>query len=300
MLLRSASLSLTALLVIAASTVAWFAASREAQSDGVSIKTQIPDGYELASEGTPGRYSQGSYLMQPGLARSTGAVYSYGDKTLYATSGANTGVEWMLTPDSKFQNLAADFVDSNYPRLQPGVSGHITFYIIPPSDAVETVDCALKLELLPYQRDNSAPTGYSPLGSGAEAELLKGHILFFQSYENGFYSGWIQDGAFEVTVSGSAVEEVTVYWIWPQFFSNLHYTGGDTETICDRNAADYSALQADMLAHPEAYFSFQGSAPGDFSLEGGSYTADYHSANYNRADEKIGRRIPFVLLSLTA
>lgn len=151
--------------------------------------------------------------------------------------------------------------------------------------------------------------------------MIKGHVLFFTSCENGYYSGRVTNS--QITIPKSSFCEggneakptnqsvpVTLYWVWPEYFQNFVLTG-NTNYYKNLFAAagdaksDYGALQADMNEHKANYF--YGAANGTSAVNAPVVSSSMSfsdtaicSALYNNADEQIGNKVEYIQLRISA
>lgn len=147
--------------------------------------------------------------------------------------------------------------------LYPGARGKITFTVKPLVDDLNGV--TINLSRVLKVTGNVVVEDGKTLTSDAQTllGLAKGHLLFFMSCQNGYYSGRVVDSKIRIDKSefckkGSSEttesKEVSLYWVWPEYFQNFVLTG-NTNYYKNLFAAagdaksDYGALQADMNAH---------------------------------------------------
>ena len=194
----------------------------------------------------------------------------------------------------------------------PGARGSIDFYIIPVSNGARTV--TLYFELDGYQKNESGkavPVTDQPLEA-----LLRGHILLFENYENGFYSGWLpdnySDGILHNTITVTLPEDAqadvpypcTIYWIWPKRYENIISHRPDKNDLFADNSDEFRDI---FLPFVEAQASAEntGWIGSDYScsslfvsniwpLEG----AEDRSKAYNLADEYIGTNADYLYLTI--
>ena len=185
----------------------------------------------------------GWFVQNSQVTSGSGAVSARQNVVRFASKGyrqeAETDSTLELPDGSKFEYESETYyytendeiamrLSENY-HVSPGASGSIDFYLIPVSSGARTV--TLSLELAGYYKN---AYGMSvPAKDEVLNKLLKGHILLFENYENGFYSGWLynQDSegvfrnTFSVTLPENAEADVpyhySIYWIWPKRYENL-------------------------------------------------------------------------------
>ncbi len=298
--------AVSAFIALISVTVAWFAANANVGSSGMQVRLAGAK-YELASEGVPGLY----YI--PG---DTGESVTIDGKTLYKTSDANTAITWMVGADSNLNNAAG-----GPGTLQPGAKGKITFYILPREDNDEEFTVEISLSRLLYSRSEEA-TDLEIMVSGTQEsttayleelpeeteqevkQLLEGHLLFFTSYEEPYYSGWIASDTLEVAVSGTKPVPVTIYWVWPYVLDWLVDTG-TTATLCDSSlqGGDYQMILQDIQENPSRYLrksSLETKQENVFDPDNITEEFETYSWKYNRGDEFIGTHVQYLFIEIQA
>lgn len=203
--------------------------------------------------------------------------------------------------------------------LYPGARGKITFTVKPLVDDLNGV--TINLSRVLKVTGNVVVEDGKTLTSDAQTllGLAKGHLLFFTSCQNGYYSGRVVDSKIRIDKSefckkGSSEttesKEVSLYWVWPEYFQNFVLTG-NTNYYKNLFAAagdaksDYGALQADMNAHKTNYF--YGAANGTSAANAPAVSSSMSfgdtaicSALYNNADEQIGNKVEYIQLRISA
>lgn len=263
-LLRSAILSLSALFTALAVTAAWFASNTRTGSGGTEASIQSVVSFELASaEGVSGVYG-----TIPTLNFELGAADTIGDRNVRVTTEENPHARWMVSGESHFSNISAAS------KLQPGVSGQIEFYVVPPASGVTyPADVTLRLAMTPYDAER-ALIEYDALTGNGEiaAQLLRGHILFFREKTGAVYSQPIPDGStFTVTCTSAEPVPVTLYWCWPRQSTDL---------------AAIEAIQTSIGQHPELYYYRPAGLESDDEA-------------YDKADMAIGQTVAYISLGVS-
>lgn len=138
------------------------------------------------------------------------------------------------------------------------------------------------------ENDNGELVRLSNLDSNNIADkLIDGHILFFEEY-NCSYSGLLKDGKLTYKTSehredlnSNGEYEVTVYWIWPEYYNQLIDTDTDGAVITD------SAASEDIRSYIEEHKS-------NFFYDGeGENKSNVPSKRYDNADLFIHQNIDY-------
>lgn len=278
--------------------LAWFAANNRVSATGSTIAAKAAR-YSLTATG------EGEPDAHTGYYERTDAEKQ--NNTRLDTTDAMT-----VTLESNLNNESAG-------SLYPGARGKITFTVKPLVDDLNGV--TINLSRVLKVTGNVVVEDGKTLTSDAQTllGLAKGHLLFFTSCQNGYYSGRVVDSKIRIDKSefckkGSSEttesKEVSLYWVWPEYFQNFVLTG-NTNYYKNLFAAagdaksDYGALQADMNAHKTNYF--YGAANGTSAANAPAVSADMSfsdtaicSALYNNADEQIGNKVEYIQLRISA
>lgn len=278
--------------------LAWFAANNRVSATGGTIGAKAGR-YSLTATG------EGEPDAHTGYYERTGAEKQ--NITRLDTTDAMT-----VTLESNLNNESAG-------SLYPGARGKITFTVKPLVDDLNGV--TINLSRVLKVTGNVVVEDGKTLTSDAQTllGLAKGHLLFFTSCQNGYYSGRVVDSKIRIDKSefckkGSSEttesKEVSLYWVWPEYFQNFVLTG-NTNYYKNLFAAagdaksDYGALQADMNAHKTNYF--YGAANGTSAANAPAVSSSMSfgdtaicSALYNNADEQIGNKVEYIQLRISA
>lgn len=278
--------------------LAWFAANNRVSATGGTIGAKA------------GRYS----LTATGEGEPDAHTGYY-----ERTDAEKQNITRLDTTDAMTVTLESNLNNESAGSLYPGARGKITFTVKPLVDDLNGV--TINLSRVLKVTGNVVVEDGKTLTSDAQTllGLAKGHLLFFMSCQNGYYSGRVVDSKIRIDKSefckkGSSEttesKEVSLYWVWPEYFQNFVLTGntnyyknlfaaaGDAKT-------DYGALQADMNAHKANYF--YGAANGTSAANAPAVSADMSfsdaaicSALYNNADEQIGNKVEYIQLRISA
>lgn len=281
--------------------LAWFAANNRVSATGSTIGAKA------------GRYT----LTAAGEGES-GAHVGYYERT----DAEKQNITRLDTTDAMTVTLESNLNNESAGSLYPGARGKITFTVKPLVSDLDGVTINLS-RLLKVTNIVGVVGDGGTLAPEAEAllGLIKGHVLFFTSCENGYYSGRVTNS--QITIPKSSFCEggneakptnqsvpVTLYWVWPEYFQNFVLTG-NTNYYKNLFAAagdaksDYGALQADMNEHKANYF--YGAANGTSAVNAPLVSSSMFfsdtaicSALYNNADEQIGNKVKYIQLRISA
>lgn len=278
--------------------LAWFAANNRVSATGGTIGAKA------------GRYS----LTATGEGEPDAHTGYY-----ERTDAEKQNITRLDTTDAMTVTLESNLNNESAGSLYPGARGKITFTVKPLVDDLNGV--TINLSRVLKVTGNVVVEDGKTLTSDAQTllGLAKGHLLFFMSCQNGYYSGRVVDSKIRIDKSefckkGSSEttesKEVSLYWVWPEYFQNFVLTG-NTNYYKNLFAAaggaksDYGALQADMNAHKANYF--YGAANGTSAANAPAVSADMSfsdaaicSALYNNADEQIGNKVEYIQLRISA
>ena len=192
--------------------------------------------------------------------------------------------------------------DSSCGSFLPGTYGTAKLYIIPhDADADLTVDLSFNVYGLvqkvdtEYIRIDEAENDLPEYEKLRRADdLLNGHILFFTEKDDG-YSGLLKDGRMTYNkaehrgdLNSNGEYEVTVYWIWAEYFEQL--TNMNAEGAVIRDAAESETVTEYIDSRPDEFF---------FKGEGES-VSNVPSDQYNNADLLIHQNIDGYGFEITA
>lgn len=275
--------------------LAWFAANNRVSATGSTIGAKAAR-YSLTAAGEG---DDGAHV----------GYYEHTDAEKQNIVGLDTSDAMTVTLESNLNNESAG-------SLYPGARGKITFTVTPLVDDLNGVTINLS-RVLKATGVGVVEDGKT-LGPDAQAllGLAKGHLLFFTSCQNGYYSGRVVDSKIRIDKSefckkGSSEttesKEVSLYWVWPEYFQNFVLTGS-TNYYKNLFAAvddNYVTLQADMNDSKTNYFF--GTAGDKEAADAPTVSANMSSSDtaicsalYNNADEQIGNKVEYIQLRISA
>lgn len=281
--------------------LAWFAANNRVSATGSTIGAKA-DRYTLtaAGEGKPDAHV---------------GYYERTAEEKHTIAGLDTADGMTVTLDSNLNNETAG-------SLYPGACGKITFTVTPHTDNLG--DITINLSRILKAKGNIYEEADGNLSDDASTllSLVKGHLLFFTSCKNGYYSDRVVDSKIEIhksefcekgDVTKPTNKSVTInlYWVWPEYFQNFVLTGNTNyyknlfAPPTDGKNPDYVALQADMNKNKVNYFF--GAAGGKEAASAPTVSASMTSSDtaicsalYNNADEQIGDKVKYIQLRMSA
>lgn len=281
--------------------LAWFAANNRVSATGSTIGAKA-DRYTLtaAGEGKPDAHV---------------GYYERTAEEKHTIAGLDTVDGMTVTLGSNLNNETAG-------SLYPGARGKITFTVTPHTDNLG--DITINLSRILKAKGNIYEEADGNLSDDASTllSLVKGHLLFFTSCKNGYYSDRVVDSKIEihksefcekgdVTKPTNKPVTINLYWVWPEYFQNFVLTGNTNyyknlfAPPTDGKNPDYVALQADMNKNKVNYFF--GAAGGKEAASAPTVSASMTSSDtaicsalYNNADEQIGDKVKYIQLRMSA
>ena len=281
--------------------LAWFAANNRVSATGSTIGVK-EERYTLTAAGEG---ESGAHV----------GYYERSERTpeeKYAIDGLDTTDAMTVTLGSNLNNESAG-------SLYPGARGKIEFTVKPLVSDLDGITINLS-RVLKVANVVGVVKDENTLGPDAQAllGLVRGHLLFFTSCKNGYYSDRVVDSKIEIhksefcengDVTKPTNKSVTInlYWVWPEYFQNFVLTGNTNyyKNLFAAETTDYSALQADMNAHKANYFYGTVSSVGAANAPAVSSNMSFSdtaicSALYNNADEQIGNKVKCIQLRMSA
>lgn len=281
--------------------LAWFAANNRVGATGSTIGAKA-DRYTLtaAGEGESGAHT-GYYERT-----NNGAVIGTGEKDASGKVDPKLDIS-----DAMTVTLTSNLNNETAGSLYPGARGKITFTVTPCTDNLG--DITINLSRVLKVKGNIYKEADGNLSDDASTllSLVKGHLLFFTSCENGYYSGRVVDSKIEIDKSEFCIDgnvanptnqshTITLYWVWPEYFQNFVLTGNTNyykNLFAAEDTGGYADLKTDVKENKANYF--YGASGGIADTD--PYTnVDAYSALYNNADEKIGNEVISIQLRITA
>lgn len=274
-LIRSLFLCFVALFAIVTATVAWFVNNTSVNSGTAQVSADF-EPLKLAVLSKDSRQEAEKTVLKlldgKTFTDKNGNEYYYTDKETIALRLEKNGYE-----------------------VSPGAKGKIEFYVIPGGSSTNVT---LQIELGAYGEDENK--NINPINNSILTTLMKGHILFFDNYENGMYSGWLlkKNGnngyANEITIDLTGKEagvpvKVDLYWIWPTRYENLvkDFDGSDTRIFAESQTES-------MIVIPNGYRYSYIYLTNKESLE----NVAKRSEAYDLADEYIGSNAQYLYLKI--
>ena len=270
--------------------LAWFAANNRVSATGSTIGAKA-ERYTIAA------------------ASDTDAHVGYYERSDRTDEEKKT-IDGLDTTDAMTVTLTSNLNNETAGSLYPGARGKIKFTVTPRTDNLG--DITINLSRVLKVKDNiyKEADGNLPANASTLLNLVKGHLLFFTSCQNGYYSGRVENSQIKIPKSefceGKVTTkptdkpvEITLYWVWPEYFQNFVLTGNTNyyKNLFAAEGKDYDALKTDVNDNKTNYFY----DPSSTVAVSDSYAnVDACSALYNNADEKIGNEVISIQLRITA
>ena len=272
--------------------LAWFAANNRVSATGSTIGAKA-DRYTLTAAGEGGSDAHVGYYERSGRT----------DEEKKVIDGLDTTDAMTVTLESNLNNETAG-------SLYPGARGQITFTVTPHTDDLGDITISLSRVLKAKGNIYKEADGNLSNGASTLLSLVKGHLLFFTSCDNGYYSGRVENSQIKIEkkkfcIGGDTAKPtdqpvpVTLYWVWPEYFQNFVLTGNTNyyKNLFAEEDAGYAGLKTDVNENKANYFY----GASDSTAASDPYASmDAYSAFYNNADEKIGNEVISIQLRITA
>ena len=274
--------------------LAWFAANNRVSATGSTIGAKGPR-YTLTAEGE-------------GESDAHVGYYERSERT----PEEKQTIADLDTADAMTVTLGSNLNNETAGSLYPGARGKIMFTVTPHTD--DLGDITINLSRVLKAKENIYKEADGTLSNDASTllSLVKGHLLFFTSCKNGYYSGRVEKGQIKIPKEsfheGEGVLKpvpITLYWVWPEYFQNFVLTGNTNyyKNLFAAEDEDYRALKTDVNKNKATYFydPSNSTATSDPHDNVDPYAnVDAYSALYNNADEKIGNEVISIQLRITA
>ena len=272
--------------------LAWFAANNRVSATGSTIGAKA-ERYTITAEGEG---ESGAHV----------GYYERSERTpeeKHAIDGLDTNDAMTVTLGSNLNNETAG-------SLYPGARGRITFTVTPRTDNLGDITINLSRVLKAKGDIYKEADGNLSADASTLLSLAKGHLLFFTSCQNGYYSGRVENSQIKIPKSDFCEDgkttnptnksvPVTLYWVWPEYFQNFVLTGNTNyyKNLFAAEGKDYDALKTDVNDNKANYFYDPTST---VAVPDPYANVDACSALYNNADEKIGNEVISIQLRITA
>ena len=280
--------------------LAWFAANNRVSATGSTVGAKA-ERYTIAA------------------ASDTDAHVGYYERA-ERTDDEKKTIAGLDTTDAMTVTLGSNLNNETAGSLYPGARGKITFTVTPRTDNLGDITVNLSRVLKAKGDIYKEADGNLSADASTLLGLVKGHLLFFTSCQNGYYSGRVENS--QITIEKKKFCEgedttkptdrsvpVTLYWVWPEYFQNFVLTGNTNYyknlfASAGDEKSDYGALQADMNTHKANYF--YGTASDKSAADAPAVSADMSSSDtaicsalYNNADEQIGDKVEYIQLRIS-
>lgn len=309
------------LLMISAFSLGWFTNNKSTGSHMYGLRA-TDSSFELGAVDSSGKYD--SYLD----AENGDILNNISTESLLkkidpiSTGNGKNEIKWAVSSDSNFGNYTGENSDNG---IQPGSSGKLSFYVIAKQNT--DLDITFSLETIlydisakPIDESNTDNLDCIIPETQPEAQLVKGHILFFEQYDktSKLYSKRIDGNSFRFTKQDAKADtayKVDIYWVWPIVVDQLILPENDScfngkdygKIISDEDTA---SLKTEMIDKTNKYFTEDTITGLSEMLDNVSKGSDdtnfninyYNSLNdiWNEADQLIGSKIGYIEIKLTA
>lgn len=298
-LIKIGAMLILSIIMLIFSSIAWFTSNSENTVNGMKVSVKGPE-YEISvlTSGTNGVYDDYLDLVHDDTA------------IVWQMKGTDSsGLEQNMGNYHSIEGVTDD-------GIEPGDSGYITFFVTP---RVDSVDLDFTFELLGYnaETDNNETTmvQLDPTNDADVINYLNGHILLFEDYDpdTETYSGLIKNTTSlnrllsNKTYTGKDTPvEVNIYWVWAENLSDIinthEITVHDDEQDKDITTAypfcDDSDFVTYIEGHPQ-YFMKGVTIADNVTISTINNNYQYYGGRYNLADNVIGARVRFLLLTMT-
>lgn len=284
-ILHSAVLALAALIVIGVACYAWFASNRSVSAN-LSAVSLNADCFELASEGAAGVFDS---QTPTDFQVPAGDEWSSPNNNSGTYTAGKQAVTWSISAASNLNNqqAAGDLPAGN--GIAPGSSGQLTFYVIPKIDGALTL--TFTIDVIPLKQvDGKMQELGKTVGGRVARQLLQGHLLFSETYNNETQSVLFNNRSFTLEFGTVAKDgapiPVTLNWRWPY----LHADAKADQTV------------AEWMGNPNyaGYFYYNPTSTGENAVNISGATDKNLNDWFNDADQKIGEEIDAIILRLSA
>lgn len=270
--------------------LAWFAANNRVGATGSTIGAKA-ERYTIAA------------------ASDTDAHVGYYERA-ERTDDEKKTIAGLDTTDAMTVTLGSNLNNETAGSLYPGARGKITFTVTPRTDNLGDITVNLSRVLKAKGDIYKEADGNLSADASALLGLVKGHLLFFTSCQNGYYSGRVENSQIAIEKKKFCEGEdttkptdrsvpVTLYWVWPEYLQNFVLTGNTNyyKNLFAAEDAGYAELKTDVNSNKANYFYDPTST---VAVSDPYANVDAYSALYNNADEKIGNEVISIQLRITA
>lgn len=270
--------------------LAWFAANNRVSATGSTIGAKA-DRYTITA------------------ASDASAHVGYYERS-ERTDEEKKVIDGLDTTDAMTVTLGSNLNNETAGSLYPGARGKITFTVTPRTDNLGDITINLSRVLKAKGNIYKEADGNLSADASTLLSLAKGHLLFFTSCQNGYYSGRVENSQIKIPKSDFCEDgkttnptnrsvPVTLYWVWPEYFQNFVLTGNTNyyKNLFAAEDAGYAELKTDVNSNKANYFYDPTST---VAVSDPYANVDACSALYNNADEKIGNEVISIQLRITA
>ena len=279
----------------------WFSANMSVNANGIGVSMK-GDGFKLSIPSSAG--------------------YSNTITSHFSSEGY---VAYLETDETNTKIFCTINSEDGEDTIEPGSYGTIEFDIVSSGGGFNAfnIDLLFRGIKVVYGENSSSLVNLNATdsqGEGKILELLKGHIMLFESrtaiagnsgpyyYSNHIDTNYLYDTAdhqadHEV-INAEDHYHVKLFWVWPLSFAQMVYPESDsrlnTNTLIN-DATERQALINYIGQNPGKYFYW--STPKSITYSAGyeQNQANYNalSEGYNNGDQRIGDNIRYLVVEIT-
>lgn len=322
--LKTSIIMTAALIVILATSIAWFVSNTNVRSTSMSIAANNGQRFYLAtkkgdSQGVYDNNSSTNSKLQEALKHfqritnetiqglpqfQIGTTTVTGSDNIEYIVGDADGISLMVNSTSNVKNT----MQNEY--VGPGSKGEMTFYIIPTVAGENQVNITLSLAAYGLSNPNNNEVTAQLVNNEQLSKILYGHMLLFQGKdEHGNYINQIEpalgeDGIIRFTFAKTdewvinQPIEITLYWIWPYRFENLVYPGQPDSVFQTSGDAQMGFLK--WVNQHKDYIAYTNERLSDAKADMSNSDFAKWSSGYNRGDQLIGDTIAYFVWTIHA
>lgn len=272
--------------VFCLASMAWFSRNTEVEASGVGIGVQGAP-YTIQTKDSSGYY-----------------------KGKWEQTGSDA-LEWLVSATNNFDNYEPDpDLEETEPGIEPGDSGVLEYRVSPNTSDSITVDCIFEVKayLETVEKDENPITIITEVNDDTLSGYLNAHVMLFSGYENGKYTGLIDnDQALrrvleEQTYTKDDTRYTKIYWVWPMHLEDI--TSSDDSRIIYASK-ERGPVIAYIARNKNGFFKDCNDDEQQVIEDLTALSTEYDNAIYNHynmrydnADLEIGNNISYVMLSM--
>lgn len=323
--LKTSIIMTAALIVILATSIAWFVSNTNVRSTSMSIAANNGQRFYLAtkkgdSQGVYDNNSSTNSKLQEALKHfqritnetiqglpqfQVGTHTVMGSDNIEYIVGDADGISLMVNSTSNVKNTTQNAY------VGPGSKGEMTFYIIPTiAGNNQVVNITVSLAAYGLSEPNNGEVTAQLVNKSQLSKILCGHILLFQgkdaqgNYVNQIEPALGEDGTIRFTFTKednwviNKPIEITLYWIWPFRFENLVYPGQPDSVF--KTSGDAQKGFLDWVNAHKQNIAYTNDSPNNANADMSNSDFAKWSSGYNRGDQLIGDNVAYFIWTISA